>query len=120
MVGYPNSDILSVFFFSSRRRHTRYIGDWSSDVCSSDLAFVDNLTSRTLSTKVSPAARTVNTHHGTASPMFCAKTLATICPSTIRMIGGISGSTPRYSHPTNAPARPPETLSHIGIEASRG
>src|SRR5437764_1219721 len=23
---------------SSRRRHTRYIGDWSSDVCSSDLA----------------------------------------------------------------------------------
>src|SRR5437762_12868273 len=28
---------LYVFFFSSRRRHTRYIGDWSSDVCSSDL-----------------------------------------------------------------------------------
>src|SRR5437762_12036196 len=27
------------FFFSSRRRHTRYIGDWSSDVCSSDLEF---------------------------------------------------------------------------------
>ena len=27
------------FFFSSRRRHTRYIGDWSSDVCSSDLHF---------------------------------------------------------------------------------
>src|SRR5437762_4309494 len=26
-----------VFFFSGRRRHTRYIGDWSSDVCSSDL-----------------------------------------------------------------------------------
>src|SRR5437879_12695746 len=30
----------SFFFFSSRRRHTRYIGDWSSDVCSSDLVFV--------------------------------------------------------------------------------
>src|SRR5256885_17062859 len=26
------------FFFSSRRRHTRLQGDWSSDVCSSDLA----------------------------------------------------------------------------------
>src|SRR4051794_41352799 len=25
------------FFFSSRRRHTRWTGDWSSDVCSSDL-----------------------------------------------------------------------------------
>src|SRR2546426_7173832 len=28
---------LYVFFFSSRRRHTRLQGDWSSDVCSSDL-----------------------------------------------------------------------------------
>src|SRR5256885_16859716 len=28
---------LIVFFFSSRRRHTRLQGDWSSDVCSSDL-----------------------------------------------------------------------------------
>src|SRR5688500_20395039 len=28
---------LLVFFFSSRRRHTRLQGDWSSDVCSSDL-----------------------------------------------------------------------------------
>src|SRR5256885_13199164 len=28
----------SYFFFSSRRRHTRLQGDWSSDVCSSDLA----------------------------------------------------------------------------------
>src|SRR3712207_8697275 len=29
--------ILVYFFFSSRRRHTRYWRDWSSDVCSSDL-----------------------------------------------------------------------------------
>src|SRR3712207_2600757 len=29
-----------MFFFSSRRRHTRYWRDWSSDVCSSDLATV--------------------------------------------------------------------------------
>src|SRR5256885_12444788 len=28
---------LFFFFFSSRRRHTRLQGDWSSDVCSSDL-----------------------------------------------------------------------------------
>src|SRR5439155_15403481 len=39
-----DSDFLSVhllflvmFFFSSRRRHTRWPRDWSSDVCSSDL-----------------------------------------------------------------------------------
>src|SRR5260370_41031633 len=29
--------MLIVFFFSSRRRHTRFKCDWSSDVCSSDL-----------------------------------------------------------------------------------
>src|SRR5256885_11975575 len=29
------------FFFSSRRRHTRLQGDWSSDVCSSDLSSSD-------------------------------------------------------------------------------
>src|SRR3712207_6880464 len=29
--------VLIFFFFSSRRRHTRYWRDWSSDVCSSDL-----------------------------------------------------------------------------------
>src|SRR2546430_9093326 len=30
---------VSFFFFSSRRRHTRFDCDWSSDVCSSDLQF---------------------------------------------------------------------------------
>src|SRR5256885_7251854 len=32
-----NSGVIVIFFFSSRRRHTRLQGDWSSDVCSSDL-----------------------------------------------------------------------------------
>src|SRR3712207_5439470 len=31
------------FFFSSRRRHTRYWRDWSSDVCSSDLVVTEEL-----------------------------------------------------------------------------
>src|SRR5690606_3720617 len=30
---------LLIFFFSSRRRHTRFSRDWSSDVCSSDLNY---------------------------------------------------------------------------------
>src|ERR1022692_3969238 len=34
--------ICSCFFFSSRRRHTRLQGDWSSDVCSSDLLSITN------------------------------------------------------------------------------
>src|SRR2546430_10080420 len=41
-LGGPNSGrntdvILACVFFSSRRRHTRFDCDWSSDVCSSDL-----------------------------------------------------------------------------------
>src|SRR5256885_10000102 len=32
-----------LFFFSSRRRHTRLQGDWSSDVCSSDLSHAINV-----------------------------------------------------------------------------
>src|SRR5262245_64915042 len=32
--------VCCVFFFSSRRRHTRCLSDWSSDVCSSDLDHV--------------------------------------------------------------------------------
>src|SRR5256885_16431357 len=35
------------FFFSSRRRHTRLQGDWSSDVCSSDLAGTCQVTAKT-------------------------------------------------------------------------
>src|SRR3712207_685695 len=31
-----------IFFFSSRRRHTRYWRDWSSDVCSSDLEVAED------------------------------------------------------------------------------
>src|SRR2546430_12456744 len=38
-----------VFFFSSRRRHTRFDCDWSSDVCSSDLDCLMVLTRRELS-----------------------------------------------------------------------
>src|SRR5438067_9812902 len=34
---HRNGDRGSLFFFSSRRRHTRSKRDWSSDVCSSDL-----------------------------------------------------------------------------------
>src|SRR3712207_4810140 len=35
---HASQNMNSCFFFSSRRRHTRYWRDWSSDVCSSDLA----------------------------------------------------------------------------------
>src|SRR5437016_13607258 len=42
------------FFFSSRRRHTRLVSDWSSDVCSSDL-FLNQLTPADVSYNVAGA-----------------------------------------------------------------
>src|SRR3989454_1187702 len=52
------------FFFSSRRRHTRLQGDWSSDVCSSDLAFLTVRASRFIQNDVLVSAsvylRTLN------------------------------------------------------------
>src|SRR5205814_7637781 len=36
-------DLVLSFFFSSRRRHTRCLSDWSSDVCSSDLLLLPHL-----------------------------------------------------------------------------
>src|SRR5256885_3708510 len=45
--------VIFFFFFSSRRRHTRLQGDWSSDVCSSDL----------------PKSAAVYAHNGGSSPI---------------------------------------------------
>src|SRR5260221_8761701 len=39
---------LPSFFFSSRRRHTRSLCDWSSDVCSSDLDEFQNVTTSSI------------------------------------------------------------------------
>src|SRR5256886_14334069 len=41
-----------LFFFSSRRRHTRFDCDWSSDVCSSDLSTIGQRIRQDLSTPV--------------------------------------------------------------------
>src|SRR5215475_10860898 len=80
------------FFFSSRRRHTRFSRDWSSDVCSSDLlCLAKGLTGGYL-----PLAATLTTervfeaflggpektlyygHSYTANPLGCAAGLASL------------------------------------------
>src|SRR2546429_4483714 len=58
-----SDDCVVFFFFSSRRRHTRCSRDWSSDVCSSDLAAYvtgsQGLTSYSTAeiTRVTPSAK---------------------------------------------------------------
>src|SRR5258707_11843168 len=66
--------VLLSFFFSSRRRHTRYWRDWSSDVCSSDLHWravrcraamgsVTRISSRT--SRPATPATAASSHHST-------------------------------------------------------
>src|SRR2546430_3820425 len=54
------------FFFSSRRRHTRFDCDWSSDVCSSDLASITS-TGESIS---GVAKKPVKDSSGTSSTKF--------------------------------------------------
>src|SRR5215469_17351016 len=42
------------FFFSSRRRHTRSLRDWSSDVCSSDLLTLGLIQSKLAEHRITP------------------------------------------------------------------
>src|SRR6266581_9261884 len=48
------------FFFSSRRRHTRWTGDWSSDVCSSDLKATASRSSASIWTRPATSRRGIS------------------------------------------------------------
>src|ERR1019366_596120 len=93
----------SCWFFSSRRRHTRLVSDWSSDVCSSDLRNTRTcslyfLVSR-YSKKLRMAAKTVScsfsarSQKGTVrrTPLLCA--VLRKLPSQDRYLGLVHGST---------------------------
>src|SRR5258706_1314680 len=43
---------LAFFFFSSRRRHTRCLSDWSSDLCSSDLKAIPAIQGKNVFTDI--------------------------------------------------------------------
>src|SRR5256885_6997271 len=64
-----NSVCKFMFFFSSRRRHTRLQGDWSSDVCSSDLVYLYTRDGRKILDAIS--SWWVNLH-GHANPRIAA------------------------------------------------
>src|SRR5699024_12235129 len=63
---------VAVFFFSSRRRHTRSKRDWSSDVCSSDLSGGAPESTPTIAPVISSASPTrpaaTNTAHNAVMP----------------------------------------------------
>src|SRR5205814_6535924 len=58
------------FFFSSRRRHTRCLSDWSSDVCSSDLTTMRAATRYRAAERVPPIVRAVLDARDEAAVIF--------------------------------------------------
>src|SRR5437870_7825069 len=88
------------FFFSSRRRHTRWPRDWSSDVCSSDLARCRRLRPSPCRVRPPAAAWPRNRRHRarTAGPPARARAPrspgrcepAARCPWRVRKIGRAS------------------------------
>src|SRR5207253_8318057 len=75
----------SHFFFSSRRRHTRWPRDWSSDVCSSDLASRGVAVSCTVAPcgTLADAGVTVTDATGTFDTVT---TAVPLCPSLVAVI----------------------------------
>src|SRR5256885_9823814 len=78
------------FFFSSRRRHTRLQGDWSSDVCSSDLPLA-LASSGPTRLKRRDASNGSGAHSKIASPANCgsaasarSRAATPSCPSSSR------------------------------------
>src|SRR2546430_13235872 len=65
-----------IFFFSSRRRHTRFDCDWSSDVCSSDL----------LACSVGNSPKTYRNQAGSVEQLLVLKDLAVIFAVSLLVI----------------------------------
>src|SRR5262249_59099256 len=76
-----------LFFFSSRRRHTRLVSDWSSDVCSSDL-------------ELHKKAQAAIKEHLTLEPILPGQEEAPVevpagfDPSAVRVTGNVTGNPP--------------------------
>src|SRR5690606_40946004 len=79
------------FFFSSRRRHTRFSRDWSSDVCSSDLSGLplsfDLILNRSLGLALSRPARCMIRSAVVASPLNDHSASNTLARSEERRVG---------------------------------
>src|SRR5256885_4441345 len=75
------------FFFSSRRRHTRLQGDWSSDVCSSDLDVSDISSLGTLPSGGWLLVRTGWTSSSPGSPGFTVAGAQMLASSALTGVG---------------------------------
>src|SRR5262249_58418257 len=88
------------FFFSSRRRHTRLVSDWSSDVCSSDLGAGP-------ARQAGPGHGAGQRRHASVRPAGATRTVASAARCQQRTVAGGGG-------------RRPGTDRKSGVEGKRG
>src|SRR3989475_12438158 len=96
------------FFFSSRRRHTRFDCDWSSDVCSSDLLLLEPR---------DPPAQVRERHQATrvrrAPRVFAGSRVPGVGPRNVAAYGEAPRAT---SHSLSGPALPPGPTKASGCD----
>src|SRR5699024_2676626 len=105
------------FFFSSRRRHTRSKRDWSSDVCSSDLAQANQLGPAEVSRSADITAAALTQMSGATSPRLHLELLMArlMLPATDETERGLAARIDRlerrieYGGVPEAPATPQST-----------
>src|SRR5438094_7630993 len=110
--GFISFSFRFFFFFSSRRRHTRSYGDWSSDVCSSDLT-----TLRRRATRPPAQGRGTKSvpRQGHNPPL----PLSRSPPGSFkRLLGGAAPALHRASHPPSS-AAPPRRRGQLGTSEAR-
>src|SRR5262249_58488892 len=88
MCAYIYCRLVCFFFFSSRRRHTRLVSDWSSDVCSSDLdiARCANVQAGAHCICLMPASR-ITLAQRAISRLICAENSSGVLRSEERRVG---------------------------------
>src|SRR5205085_5449474 len=79
---YSPATALVNFFFSSRRRHTRFDCDWSSDVCSSDLGASSPWNSKRRTAKRATSSSDMRSRIGTLSKLLLDSTVRSSSPTS--------------------------------------
>src|SRR5256885_8215656 len=107
-----NTSIYFFFFFSSRRRHTRLQGDWSSDVCSSDLR-------RTRDGVSSIGFRSTSTRRRTRAAISLKPTRSSAMPCAPNRTRISSGPRPRSEEHTSELQSPCNLVCRLLLEKKK-
>src|SRR6267154_2592771 len=116
-------DFFCFFFFSSRRRHTRWTGDWSSDVCSSSISVLGHagFARRPVSVQMSRLTTPLGTGKSWGGRFFVAASITSTQTGRAAAAPVMPG--PIFclrSNPTQTPVTTPDPHPLVGEDAVGG